>query len=881
MQFGESLSFGNVGEYVTVKLADGRTVMAIAGNVINSSKVLVIGDYAWSETSPQQITSLIVEVFRSKNTPASVIEEEIGISSHISLIVFNNTLYLGLYQEEPTLVEALPSGWRVGRAYIKYLGNGGYEAWVYGSTGYSLPDFYATFSSNNQSLNIVTLQENQNYYSRGEGMIYTDPRTYGAYGGETVADIDTQDTSINYGSNKTISNGDPNDYYNYDYTYEKNRNLRIEGTGENEGAYISQIENELIRQTQVMESNTVARESSVITYLQPRQNFNNGYITYEGWGNNDYNYRSNFPALCNPTNRGSTTVTGSKTFNYSRTNSSEVITDSKRYLYLRNRQIEGESIKIETKAFSDIYSHGQSIVGNYSCVTFPHYYGTTSYRWNEDDFALTLQPRIRNVIEKDHDILSESIDYPITETGTVAEFFNSYQKFDSSMSETVPGATITTPQSAGAPYPGLSDASTSGDYTLTANSFYEEFDERQNVDDYYYMSNDFSLFQTSYFASGRSIAYETVSTSGEFPVANSDGQAATYYRGFPARSLFNANGNSYYTGSEGWGAGGRASYKTTRTEINNYTYQIQRLYYMKGVQQVEIDRLTADIYFNYYYYSDGEPIEPLYSQLENETFPIDFDLDNVNFRLGVLSYRSRWERVEEVTATDLSIPTGKNRAANFVNTYSGSSEASNYSSPVEISYTEEIAQTEVSGNNFVGTPIYAIGIFFIDGKKVYKRFEGVISSADLVTTVNGIGGENGYYENISIRLTSVEYFGLSLLAESDSWFASAAYRRLYIFPRDNCFGLFFSVSNYYDSRYCHGYERDGKYYLVCSPRFQITEPESEVEVFQVEGNRLLHLGSKPAPSFPVPEDWEGAYPSGITGYYTSNQSKSGYPLEWE
>ncbi len=886
MQIGESLSYGNVGEYITVKLADGRTVMAIAGNVINSSKVLVIGDYAWSETSPQQISRSIVEVFRSKDTPAIVIEE-IGVSSHISLIMYNNTIYLGLYREEPILIEAFPDGWRVYRAYIKYYGNGEYEAWVYGITANPLPEFYyATFSDDNPSLNIddilnnlpsvnvTILQGNQNYASKGEGMVYTDPRTYGHYGGETVTDVDTLHTSISYGSNPTISNGDPNDYYNYDYTYEKNINLRINGTGESEGAYLSQVENNVIRQTQVMTGNTVAKEGSTITYLLPVQNFSNGYITYEGWRNIDYNDRSNFPATCDPNNRGSVTITGSETYNRSNIRNSEVITHSARYLYLRNRKIEGESLKTVTEAFSDIYSTGQSIVGVYNCADWIHYYGFTSYRWETNDFTLTIEPRIRNVIIKDHETFHDSIDYPITETGTVEEFYTSFKKFDNTLSETMPGATCTTPQGAGAPYPGLGQASSTGEYQLTASSTYEELSgERQYVNDYYYMSDDFSLFQLySKIGDYVKITYEAVSTSGEFPLINSYGQYATYYRGFPSQQLTNAYGDRYYIGAEGWGAGGRASYRTIRTEVNQYTYPSRKWYYMRGTQQVEIDRGSTDIYFNYYYYNNGSPVEPLYSQLENETFPIELELDNVTFSLGVLSYRSRWERVTEWIDTDKSIPTGRSRADSFFD---------DTATAVEISYTEEIAQAEVFGDNLVGTPIYAIGLFFIDGKKVYKRFEGVISSGDRVTQANGIGGENGFYENISIRLTSVEYFGLSLVAEPDGWYSSAAYRRLYIFPRDDCFGLFFNVSNYYDSQYCHGYERDGKYYLVCSPRFQITEPESEVEIFQVEGNRLLHLGSKPAPSFPVPEDWEGSSPSSLTGYYTPTQSKSGYPLEWE
>ena len=55
MKVGQALTFVNTGEIVTVKLPDGTNIVALAGNVINSSKVLLAGGYAWSETSPLNV----------------------------------------------------------------------------------------------------------------------------------------------------------------------------------------------------------------------------------------------------------------------------------------------------------------------------------------------------------------------------------------------------------------------------------------------------------------------------------------------------------------------------------------------------------------------------------------------------------------------------------------------------------------------------------------------------------------------------------------------------------------------------------------------------------------------------------------------------------
>ena len=56
---GTALSYGNTDDRITVKLSNGQTVQAIAANVINSSRVLVLKEgqkyYAWGETPPQKV----------------------------------------------------------------------------------------------------------------------------------------------------------------------------------------------------------------------------------------------------------------------------------------------------------------------------------------------------------------------------------------------------------------------------------------------------------------------------------------------------------------------------------------------------------------------------------------------------------------------------------------------------------------------------------------------------------------------------------------------------------------------------------------------------------------------------------------------------------
>ncbi len=59
MQIATALSYGNTDDLITVKLSNGQTITAIAANVINSSRVLVLKEgqkyYAWGETPPQEV----------------------------------------------------------------------------------------------------------------------------------------------------------------------------------------------------------------------------------------------------------------------------------------------------------------------------------------------------------------------------------------------------------------------------------------------------------------------------------------------------------------------------------------------------------------------------------------------------------------------------------------------------------------------------------------------------------------------------------------------------------------------------------------------------------------------------------------------------------
>lgn len=68
MHIGKALKYGNPGEKIAVQLLNGKVVNVVAGNVINSTQVLVVGGYCWSSTSPVEQTR-DRRVFKNQKTP--------------------------------------------------------------------------------------------------------------------------------------------------------------------------------------------------------------------------------------------------------------------------------------------------------------------------------------------------------------------------------------------------------------------------------------------------------------------------------------------------------------------------------------------------------------------------------------------------------------------------------------------------------------------------------------------------------------------------------------------------------------------------------------------------------------------------------------------
>ncbi|MDJ0689225.1 MAG: hypothetical protein QNJ41_12010 [Xenococcaceae cyanobacterium MO_188.B32] len=94
MKIGEALDLGNTGELITVKLPNGRHIIAIAGNVINSTKVLVAGGYALCETSPEKVLEFLAAQ-RFEDFPQEEEEEEVVILPFQVLFISEEAVWLG------------------------------------------------------------------------------------------------------------------------------------------------------------------------------------------------------------------------------------------------------------------------------------------------------------------------------------------------------------------------------------------------------------------------------------------------------------------------------------------------------------------------------------------------------------------------------------------------------------------------------------------------------------------------------------------------------------------------------------------------------------------------------------------------------------------
>lgn len=107
MKIGSAISYGNTGDNITVQLPNGKIVNAIAGNEINSSKVLITKErgvyYSWSETTP--ITVL------QKREGIQILPKEIAAVEPVLLpfqILFNSSLQLGGDRNQLGLSEFSP-----------------------------------------------------------------------------------------------------------------------------------------------------------------------------------------------------------------------------------------------------------------------------------------------------------------------------------------------------------------------------------------------------------------------------------------------------------------------------------------------------------------------------------------------------------------------------------------------------------------------------------------------------------------------------------------------------------------------------------------------------------------------------------------------------
>ncbi len=913
--------------------------MAIAGNVINSSKVLVIGDYAWSETSPQQITSSIVEVFRSKDTPAIVIEE-IKTALHISLIFVGTDIYLGLLYQEPIYVGSIPEGWHLTYGWITYYGEDGYEAMIYGDRGnFNLP-FYATFDDTfneedfnldeqnptleeTPTLNIVQLVDNRSYYARHKGMFSTDPITVSHYNGEMVFDnVNEHGRVISYGNAPTHSSGI--DYYNYDYQYDYSRNARREEQQGNEIAYLTIVETRYYKVVQQASSNAVARDGRNKTYARPRQGFSNGFRTFEGHPppGSDRNEQSNYPARCDPSNRGNANFSASISQTRERRENYEEFYSNVYYLYLLNQKIYGTQTERKTRTMERSAGWTDEIAGTHSCEDFPSYYGYTSYRWDTPagGFTVQVQPLSRSFSLSYSFERNRSIEIPVSLTQGVEDSDRLSINYSQNISETHPGVTFFNSGTITGDVYSLDGATASGEFSHTSTTEYEKISSSQRVRLEGYVSTDLAIYEAWSYYSRKTYTEITTAIGSDFPLASTDGYysgASEYIPGIPYYNTVGAintsNGTGSpgpYLGSVGWGTSGKAYFQTERTTTTTYDLNNdqRKHYYARDSNLVEIDREPFDV-FSLYHYNDNAPVNPLHDRLKNEILPIEIDMGDGYLYTGASRVLVRTEKVER-----------ENREWNFaVGEYAffGADQrigTSYYGNDPDLSGNEldEVLNYTEDFENYpghildspVGTGVYAVCFFWVEGKKVYKRFEGVISEAELVVPED----DRAYYTNIKIRLDSVEYFGFSAIAEEDIIYSSRQW--LHIFPKDNCFEMFIRENFQYNPTNCHLHERDGKTYILCSPNYQIIPPEIaelviekqqnpnadidfpntlnlyenvDVEIFELKGGKLIHQGSKPAPAYPISPEWLGSIIAhySVSGYYyTNTESRSGYPLEW-
>ena len=96
---GTALSYGNTDDLVTVKLSNGQTVTAIAANIINSSRVLVLKEgqkyYAWGETPPQEVlrNSSGVQIVPISQEEAAEVKYINGWKAKVDAVRLSNPFY--------------------------------------------------------------------------------------------------------------------------------------------------------------------------------------------------------------------------------------------------------------------------------------------------------------------------------------------------------------------------------------------------------------------------------------------------------------------------------------------------------------------------------------------------------------------------------------------------------------------------------------------------------------------------------------------------------------------------------------------------------------------------------------------------------------------
>lgn len=230
-----------------------------------------------------------------------------------------------------------------------------------------------------------------------------------------------------------------------------------------------------------------------------------------------------------------------------------------------------------------------------------------------------------------------------------------------------------------------------------------------------------------------------------------------------------------------------------------------------------------------------------YSALAAEAYPATVNILGITRRDSEFITTTRTEESYAGSATFAPLP------SNTVN-FSTSSPAT---SPWAWTATTDI---------LIGEPIYAL----LNVGGTYYRYSGTV-------TAHSTGNNTGIAERVETTLHTWSFEFTSRTRQDFSFASLITGNWLYVYPQANALLAIEAIPNDDLVKYGRWYKHtDGSHYLIISQPSP-SSPTAYVDVFQLVGNQIRHLGTQDSQAYPIP----GNSPVNYSG-----QPTSGLPLSF-